>query len=246
MVMTEMNSWWLRDSLNERLSMLNVSDEVRRHVTSLSDQTDLREVEIPGLSRGRDRGFVIQHLLVAPMHGFTHPFEIGYPTGPLGGIQVYSTDAYGEWSGKAHAPGCCTHADVLREDDQLLNLDGWIEQLPSLRSRSFVDSEVCSKCGGYAVRLLSSANANLVTRVLQFLPALSEYQRIERAPMRPSDYPIDTLRSVWDRLNLALADAPDPATATSGAAVAFERRVLESMTADMRRVELRINNASTR
>jgi hypothetical protein len=39
---------------------------------------------------------------------------------------------------------CCTRAERLRHDDQLLTLNEWIEQLPKLNSRQIVDSEVCS------------------------------------------------------------------------------------------------------
>ncbi|MFI9616794.1 hypothetical protein ACIHCM_34810 [Streptomyces sp. NPDC052023] len=72
----------------------------------------------------------------------------GLPLGTLAGVQVYTSDAFGAYEGRAHSPGC-THRrpeDGLYHDDDLVPLERLIG------NESF---DPCSKCGGYAVRRLS-------------------------------------------------------------------------------------------
>ncbi|MEU0195835.1 hypothetical protein ABZ250_39465 [Streptomyces afghaniensis] len=72
----------------------------------------------------------------------------GLPLGTLARVQVYSSDAFGAYQGRAHSPGC-THRrpeNGVYHDDDLVSLERLIG------NDSF---DPCSKCGGYAVRRLS-------------------------------------------------------------------------------------------
>ncbi|MEU5980093.1 hypothetical protein [Streptomyces sp. NPDC047315] len=78
------------------------------------------------------------------------PEGSGLPLGVLASVQVYTTDAFGRFQGRAHSPGCAhrrPYTGVDRQDEKAS-----IEEL--LRAKGF---DPCSKCGGYAVRRLSDA-----------------------------------------------------------------------------------------
>ncbi|MER7728932.1 hypothetical protein [Streptomyces sp. NPDC096323] len=70
------------------------------------------------------------------------------PLGVLADVQVYTTDAAGQYQGRAHSPGCAHRRPMrgLSCDDERVT----VEEL--LGNRGF---DPCSKCGGYAVRRLS-------------------------------------------------------------------------------------------
>ncbi|MYR92314.1 MULTISPECIES: hypothetical protein [unclassified Streptomyces] len=74
----------------------------------------------------------------------------GLPLGVLARVQLYTTDGWGRFEGKAHAPGC-QHQGRDRALNRYFELLT-VEEM--LRSHQFIP---CSKCGGYATRRLSAA-----------------------------------------------------------------------------------------
>ncbi|MFJ8969999.1 hypothetical protein ACIRJ3_37735 [Streptomyces anulatus] len=74
----------------------------------------------------------------------------GLPLGVLARVQLYTTDGWGRFEGKAHAPGC----QHLGRDRGLNRYFELLTVEEMLRSHQFIP---CSKCGGYATRRLSAA-----------------------------------------------------------------------------------------
>ncbi|MER5878470.1 hypothetical protein ABT119_21450 [Streptomyces sp. NPDC001910] len=73
----------------------------------------------------------------------------GLPLGVLASVQLYTTDAAGQFEGRAHSPGC-QHRDRDRGLSRYYDLV-LVEQM--LTAERF---DPCSKCGGYATRRLST------------------------------------------------------------------------------------------
>ena len=223
--------------------MTNVPQAAKQYVASIASGDDLRTVNVPGLGeRGRLQHSLVRELLVAPMFGFTQPYELGYPTGELGSLQVYTTNPHSEWQGKTHAAGRCVHAEYVREDDYLLTLDAWISLLPTLASREIVNSNVCVKCGGYSIRLLTDHQADLARRAIAFTPALVELARLSQLPPLAARTPRLTLENQTHRLEHAIRELPDPETAGNATTTAYEQRVIDELTTRIRQINLLLDN----
>jgi hypothetical protein len=74
----------------------------------------------------------------------------GLPLGVLARVQVYTTDAGGQFQGRAHSPGCAHQ----RYDRGLTSEYDLVTVEELLHTERF---DPCSKCGGYAIRRLSEA-----------------------------------------------------------------------------------------
>ncbi|MFF8646597.1 hypothetical protein [Streptomyces sp. NPDC015345] len=74
----------------------------------------------------------------------------GLPLGVLASVQLYTTDAAGQFEGRAHSPGC-QHRD---RDRGLTRYYDLVSVGQMLSAEQF---DPCSKCGGYATRRLSTA-----------------------------------------------------------------------------------------
>ncbi|MFD5028509.1 hypothetical protein [Streptomyces sp. NPDC058373] len=142
---------------------------------------DLRDLEASGYDdRGTPlRAFVpdVWHGLLAmeqldlePFASASHrdwPQGSGLPLGVLASVQVYTTDAFGRYQGRAHSPGCAHRRPYLGVDrqDAMVTLDELLD------NEGF---DPCSKCGGYAVRRLGDTQvayyraAHRLHRILQY------------------------------------------------------------------------------
>ncbi|MBW5259289.1 hypothetical protein [Streptomyces poriferorum] len=142
-----------RQDVNRALRSLALARGVR----------DLRELDGRYEDEGRRLGpFTrdVWHGLLAMEQLDLEPFEPASDTGsgsdlPLGvlaPVQVYTTDAAGQYQGRAHSPACRHLRDLeVASDDDLVT----IEQL--LQNTRF---DPCSKCGGYAIRRLSETQVS--------------------------------------------------------------------------------------
>jgi hypothetical protein len=125
---------------------------------------DLRELEGGYDETGYRRRTVFPHEvwqgLLAMEQLDLEPFEpvsdgawrsgSGLPLGVLARVQLYTTDATGDFQGRAHSPHCAhqRHDGGLTRDYDLTTVEGM------LHAERF---DPCSKCGGYATRRLTEA-----------------------------------------------------------------------------------------
>lgn len=137
-------------------------DQALRSLALARTVTDLRALDVDEYDdRGHPRrpfAADVWNALLAmeqlDLEPFTADSESGrpcvtpLPLGVLAHVQVYTTDATGQYQGRAHSPGCAHRRPMrgLSCDDERVT----VEEL--LGNKGF---DPCSKCGGYAVRRLT-------------------------------------------------------------------------------------------
>ena len=165
--MREVSKYWLRDSVAERIASYNVPAAVKRFVCELAPEADLRATRIPGLEDGSpSHGALLVEHVFAPGYELVEPFLRGVPVGPLSGVQVYSTDAFDRYQGKAHAPGGCQHAERLGRYDDLLTFEEWVPLVAAYSELGW-SNPLCSKCGGFSMRKLTVEQGAYLARAFE-------------------------------------------------------------------------------
>jgi hypothetical protein len=129
----------------------------------------------------------------------------GIPLAPLADVQIYTTNADPLVQGKGHSPDCRHAGDrgVSRHDDLLT-----LEQL--LRKE---DVDWCGKCGGYAIRRLTSAQVAYYRAAHR----LHNIATTLRGDQPPTHYALDTSVLISELDELAtwrLEDLEDGTSAT--------------------------------
>jgi hypothetical protein len=186
------------------LAKLGVTKSGRAALCRVAAYDDLRTADLTGLSYhdGALRSEVWHQSLAPGQWVNLDAFLGGVPLGPVEDLPVYSSDAFGRWSGKAHAPGWCAHHEDLRADDDLLLLVDWLERLrevdSSPRHWSF-SSPLCSKCGGFAIRRLTDEQQRYWHRVHELFTAANIVDRHDRYPAGASWLVAKPGREDWQR-----------------------------------------------
>lgn len=145
---------WLGLTWAERwLAAVGATSGAVAAVRRLAAIGDLRTVDLAAEAscHGLRHAFLLHALLARGDCMSLEAFRNGVPLGQLAAVPVYTSDALGQSTAKAHGPGCQHHRE-LRGDDGLLTLDEWIGRLGE--PGSSCGSCVCSRCGGFAMRRL--------------------------------------------------------------------------------------------
>lgn len=235
--------------LRDRISGFNVPQRAKDFVLSIPLEADLRVMDIPGVAKGTPTHHALLALLLESHDwSFWLPFTNCVPAGPLGSMQVYTTDAQGIYAGKAHAPGHCQHAERIGAQADLLTFADW---LPVLKQDSdsakhmYTQSRLCSKCGGFAVRRISSPGRLYLDAARQVWSRAQDVERLERAragvtwqtePVNESQW--DASLQTLDHITLELAAV---AAAEDGLRE-YCQGLADRVEVQRRRISIRVNN----